>query len=199
MCNEYRNRKSVRRLIDQCDELNMPLRYRERDTQHRPVGQNIRITDRAPILRNGEDGVALEMMRWSWPGAERRTGLQLPFGEPPLRHGAALPHPGRRVLRVHRGQRREDEAQRQVAVHSRSTATSSRSPACGARKRRTAQDAWAMLTCEPGPDIAPYHDRQVVVLDPARWSAWLAGANEAELLIPSPAGSIAVERVTEQA
>jgi putative SOS response-associated peptidase YedK len=39
----------------------------------------------------------------------------------------------------------------------------------------------------------------VIVLDPERWSAWLAGANEAELLIQSPAGSIAVERMTEQA
>ena len=30
-----------------------------------------------------------------------------------------------------------------------------------------------MLTCPPGPDIAPYHDRQVVVLGPADWARWL--------------------------
>ena len=60
------------------------------------------------------------------------------------------------------------------------------------------QDAWTMLTCEPGPDIAPYHDRQVVVLDPERWSAWLSGASEAELLVPSPKGSITVKHATEQ-
>lgn len=28
--------------------------------------------------------------------------------------------------------------------------------------------AWAMLTTEPGRDIAPYHDRQIVVLGQAR-------------------------------
>ena len=53
-----------------------------------------------------------------------------------------------------------------------------------------------MLTCAPGPDIAPYHDRQVVVLAPDRWEAWLAGGPEAELLQPSPAGALTVEKLT---
>lgn len=33
--------------------------------------------------------------------------------------------------------------------------------------------AFAMLTTEPGPDIAPYHDRQIVVLRPEEGAAWL--------------------------
>ena len=59
-------------------------------------------------------------------------------------------------------------------------------------------DAWAMLTQPPGPDIAPFHDRQVVVLAPDQWRAWLSGEpNEAELLRPIPAGTLAVERVPD--
>ena len=44
-------------------------------------------------------------------------------------------------------------------------------------------------TCEPGPDIAGHHNRQVVVLEPADWRAWLYGTKaEGEVLRPSAAG-----------
>ena len=51
-----------------------------------------------------------------------------------------------------------------------------------------------MLTCAPGPDVAPVHDRQVVVLDRADWATWLNGPAEAAqaLLAPSPAGAFRV-------
>lgn len=52
---------------------------------------------------------------------------------------------------------------------------------------------FTMLTTEPGPDVAPIHDRQVVVLRPRDWSSWLSLAQpEAELLRPLPAGSLEV-------
>ncbi len=54
--------------------------------------------------------------------------------------------------------------------------------------------SWTMLTVDPGPDVAPIHDRQVVVLGPADWARWLfAPAEEAAaLLAPSPAGALRV-------
>ena len=53
-----------------------------------------------------------------------------------------------------------------------------------------------MLTTEPGPDVEPYHDRQVVVLRPEDWAAWLFLTKpEEELLKPLPAGSLEVETV----
>jgi hypothetical protein len=36
-----------------------------------------------------------------------------------------------------------------------------------------AAPAFTMLTCEPGPDVAPIHNRQIVVLDRDQWTAWL--------------------------
>ena len=48
-----------------------------------------------------------------------------------------------------------------------------------------------MLTVDPGPDIAPFHNRQVVVLRPEDAGAWLAGGAEAELLRPSLEGTLA--------
>jgi putative SOS response-associated peptidase YedK len=57
-------------------------------------------------------------------------------------------------------------------------------------------DAFAMLTTTPGPDIAPYHDRQVVLLEPSRAMEWLdLTTPEASLLRALPAGRLAVQQV----
>lgn len=56
--------------------------------------------------------------------------------------------------------------------------------------------AWAMLTTAPGADIAPYHDRQIVLLRRDQALDWLDLTRpEADLLRPSPAGALAVEKV----
>ena len=56
--------------------------------------------------------------------------------------------------------------------------------------------SFTMLTTAPGPDVAPIHNRQVVVLRPNDWSAWLHMTKpEADLLSPLPAGSLNVETV----
>jgi putative SOS response-associated peptidase YedK len=58
------------------------------------------------------------------------------------------------------------------------------------------REAFTLLTTEPGPDVAPIHDRQMVVLDRPDWLAWLDLIRpESELLRPLPAGSLAVEQV----
>ncbi len=57
-------------------------------------------------------------------------------------------------------------------------------------------EAFTLLTTAPGPDVAPIHDRQMVVLERADWAAWLDLLRpEAELLKPLPAGSLWVEQV----
>jgi putative SOS response-associated peptidase YedK len=59
-----------------------------------------------------------------------------------------------------------------------------------------AGDAFTLLTTEPGPDVAPIHNRQVVVLERSDWQAWLnLERPEAELLRPLPPGSLTVEQV----
>ena len=196
MCNEYRNRKSVRRLIDQCSELNLPLRYASGIPNTDP-SQNIRITDRAPILRNGDDGVQLEMMRWSWPGAKRAPVFN--FRSENRRFDKVqrclIPADGFYEFTAAKdGKTKRKDKWQFTSKHSDLFAIAG----VWRAKAANGQDAWTMLTCEPGPDIAPYHDRQVIVLDPGLWSAWLSGASEAELLVPSPKGSITVERAIEQ-
>ena len=53
-----------------------------------------------------------------------------------------------------------------------------------------------MLTMEPGSDIAPYHDRQIVILDRADWAAWLDPSVSAKSVIkPLPPGTLRIEQV----
>jgi putative SOS response-associated peptidase YedK len=58
--------------------------------------------------------------------------------------------------------------------------------------------SFTMLTTSPGVDIAPYHDRQVVVLRPEDWAAWLyLSKPQAELLRPLTEGSLDGEMVRD--
>ncbi len=60
--------------------------------------------------------------------------------------------------------------------------------------------AFAMLTTEPGPDVAPIHSRQIVVLQLADWRAWLdLSRPESELLKALPAKMLSVRTVREAA
>lgn len=57
-------------------------------------------------------------------------------------------------------------------------------------------DAFTLLTTAPGPDVAPIHSRQMVVLRREDWKGWLDLAKpEQELLNALPAGSLVVEQV----
>ncbi len=48
-----------------------------------------------------------------------------------------------------------------------------------------------MLTAAPGPDVAPYHARQIVLLPRDRWADWLGGVvPAADLIAPTPAGTL---------
>ena len=56
--------------------------------------------------------------------------------------------------------------------------------------------SFTMLTTAPGPDIEPYHDRQVCVLAPDEWAAWLFLTRpQEELLRPLPGGTLEVTLV----
>jgi putative SOS response-associated peptidase YedK len=57
-------------------------------------------------------------------------------------------------------------------------------------------DAFTLLTTEPGPDVEPIHDRQMVILNRDNWTSWLDLTRpEAELLKPLPAGGLTVVQV----
>ena len=40
------------------------------------------------------------------------------------------------------------------------------------RETEDVGEAYTMLTMEPGPDMAPYHDRQIVIVERDSWADW---------------------------
>ena len=57
------------------------------------------------------------------------------------------------------------------------------------------EDRFTLLTTEPGPDITPYHDRQIVILPHDQWAAWLGPSPDTPPIAPLPAGSLKVTQV----
>jgi putative SOS response-associated peptidase YedK len=54
--------------------------------------------------------------------------------------------------------------------------------------------AFSLLTTAPGPDTAPYHDREPVILNRSDWRAWLDGADASSVLHSSTPGSLIVTK-----
>ncbi|MFD2302493.1 SOS response-associated peptidase [Roseibacillus ishigakijimensis] len=52
--------------------------------------------------------------------------------------------------------------------------------------------AFVIITTEAGPDVAPVHHRQPVLIPPKDWGKWLQGERESgqKLTLPSPAGTL---------
>ncbi len=65
----------------------------------------------------------------------------------------------------------------------------------GSAAGRMTGEAFTMLTCAPGPDVAPYHQRQIVLMPRDRWADWLGGTvPAADLIAPTPGGTLVVAR-----
>ena len=56
-------------------------------------------------------------------------------------------------------------------------------------------DRFTLLTCAPGPDIAPYHDRQIAILPREHWGAWLDERSPQPAIKPLAAGGLSVTQV----
>jgi putative SOS response-associated peptidase YedK len=64
------------------------------------------------------------------------------------------------------------------------------------RETKDVGEAFTMLTMQPGPDIAPYHGRQIVILERKARADWLDPSVSAKSLIkPLPAGTLSIDQV----
>jgi putative SOS response-associated peptidase YedK len=188
MCNNYRLLERV-----PAEELFDGLAAPEGIPNFEPRA-DIRITDRAPILRVGAGGaVELVQRRWSWPGPGGKPVYNFRSEGRAFGRGRCLiladgfyeftAHSDPKSKRKHKWLfTLKDQPWFAIAGLWRDD------PAVG--------EAFTMLTCEPGPDVAPYHNRSIVVLAPAECHRWLDPAvAERDVLRPLPGGSLAVEQV----
>jgi putative SOS response-associated peptidase YedK len=194
MCNEHRRTVELGRISDAFAQLRIPLRFPE-GAPNLAALDSIRITDPTAIVRISGDQAELVQRRWSWPG---------PTGKPVFNYrgeGREFGNSasGGRCLIVADGfyeyTEPEDGGRRKTRWLFTAPAEDFFCIAGLWRSDPKVGEACTMLTLPPGPDVAPYHNRQIAVIDRADWQRWLdASAPAAALLRPSPAGSFAVRR-----
>ena len=196
MCNEVRRTVALGRIRDDFSQIRIPLRFPEGIPNLAPL-ESIRITDPTAIVRSGAEGAELVQRRWSWPG------------------------PGGKPVYNFRSEGREFKSGRCLVPIDGFFEFTDPPPVEGAPKKRKKEkwlftkagedwfciaglvrdageigEAFTMLTTDPGPDVAPYHNRQVAVIDRADWGHWLNPAVPAgDILKPLPAGTLQVTQV----
>ena len=192
MCNLYTQTKAVDEVARVFRDLQLPIGFPEGAPNLQ--AKDIAITDPGPIIRATSDGgFELVVRRWSWPG---------PSGKPVYNfRSEGREFSSGRCLIVADGfyefttptdprQKRKD----------RWLFTSMSEPLIGiaglVRDAPGIGQTFTMLTTEPGPDVAPYHGRQIAVLPVADWRAWLDySAPAREVLRPLPGGTLEVSQV----
>jgi putative SOS response-associated peptidase YedK len=193
MCNLYTQKKSVDEVARLFREFGLPLRFPEGVPNLSP--RDIAITDPGPIVRAAGDEPGqfdLVVRRWSWPG---------PGGKPVynFRSDGREFSSGRCLIVADGFYEFTTPADPKQKRKDRWLFTGADAPMLGiaglVRDVPGLGEAFTMLTTEPGPDVAPFHQRQVAVLPPADWRAWLDhSASASDLIRPLPAGSLNVEK-----
>jgi putative SOS response-associated peptidase YedK len=190
MCNDYRNNIPYTAYLVAFSETAIPVRFSKAAPNLQPR-DDICPTDAAPVIRQTADGFEFTQLRWGFPPAR-------PKGAP--------------IINFRSERRRFPKGRCLVPASHFFEFSGTRSPKskwkftkagedwfCFAglwRPMADGGDAFTLLTTEPGPDVAPIHKRQMVVLDRSDWHAWLELSRpEGELLRPLPAGSLHVQQV----
>jgi putative SOS response-associated peptidase YedK len=194
MCNDYEQHVSFADYSRAVAAVELSSASSEKATDL-PQADDIRIGDMGTVIRAKGNGVELVQMRFGFPPPRPKAGPIFNF-KSDGRHFAD----SRRCLIILSGFFEFTGAKYPKAKHRFSLKGSPMMGIAGLwSEDKDGALSFTMLTTEPGPDIEPYHDRQVCVLKPEDWAAWLFLTRpEEELLKPLPAGSLDVVTVREE-
>jgi putative SOS response-associated peptidase YedK len=197
MCNAYVNKAPYRAFVEVMERLGLPLLKPGPEAAPNLAEQDpVRPTDTAPVIRAIPGGTELAMLRWGFSPGRPKAGPVINFRSEGRRFTT-----GRCLIPASAFY--EFTGAKYPKTRWRFTATDA-DWFCFAGLWRPPEgevgESFTLLTTAPGPDVAPYHYRQPVVLDKAAWTAWLdPSIDGAELLKPSPAGALRVEEAPQQA
>lgn len=188
MCNNYASHVPANQLALAFSDTGFPLRFEGGTIPNLEPRADIRIGDTAPIVVGQAEGPLLVQRPWAWKSPQGRPVFNFRSDGRSFAQSTRCLIPADAFYEFtdpEPGQKRKTKWR----------FTMKGQPwfwIAGLVKN----DAWAMLTTEPGPDVAPYHDRQIVVLARDQAREWLDLTRpEADLLAPTPAGALAVEKV----
>lgn len=195
MCNEVARRLALGLIRDDIHELRIPLRFPEGLPNLAPL-DSIRITDPTLILRAAGSETEAVVRRWSWLGHVGRPVYNFRSDGRRLANDAT----GGRCLIPVDGfyeftDPPADAPRRAKKLKWRFTVAGSPWFCLAGLWRTDAAvgEAFTLLTCPPGPDVKPYHERQVVVPERAQWAGWLDGSLPTDAVCrPAPARTLDV-------
>jgi putative SOS response-associated peptidase YedK len=195
MCSDYRTRVELIGVERALAQAGIALSFPEGRPNFEPR-DDVRITDRAPILRaSASISLAAELVqrRWSWPGAGGKPVYNFRSDNREFTSGRCVivadgfyeftKHTDPKSKRKHKWLfTMKGEPWFGIAGLWRN------SPDVG--------EAFTMLTTEPGADVAPYHNRQIVVLPPSSFVRWLDPLVPAHEVLKAPVpGTLEIEQV----
>jgi len=195
MCNDYRLEVDIASIAEDFADLKIKIEFSEGIPNVAPRS-DIKITDPGIVVRSAASGRGygdLVQRRWSWPGPTGKPVYNFRSDGREFTSGRCLivadgfyeftkPDDPKKKLKDKWLFTKRDEPIFCIAGIWRSL------PQVG--------EAFTMLTMPPGPDVAPYHDRQIAVLGRDQWADWLDPAVAAgSILRTLPAGSFDVEQV----
>jgi putative SOS response-associated peptidase YedK len=186
MCNELRFRLPLDRIVEEFSQLRLPVHWAGGAPNLEPR-DSIRPTDPAVVLTGSSGGVELKQLRWGF--ARPKGGPLINFRSDDRRFPT-----GRCLVPVDGFYEfTGDKAPKSKWLFTADNDEIGHELFCIAGLVR--DDRFTLLTTEAGPDIAPYHDRQVVILPRRDWTAWLAPTPEFPAVGPLPAGSLTVTQI----
>jgi putative SOS response-associated peptidase YedK len=181
MCNEFRFENSLSELLDAFSQLNVPIDW-EGGAPNLEPRASIRPTDPAFILAGRPGGARLEERRWGFPGPRgpvinfRSEGRRFPSGRCLVPASGFYEFTGTKAPKSKWLFEPAEAGFFAIAGFIR-------------------DDRFTLLTCDPGPDMAPYHDRQIGILPREHWAAWLDMSGPQPPVAPLPAGTLKVTQV----
>jgi putative SOS response-associated peptidase YedK len=192
MCSDYRLLTGLAETEKLVAAMDVPVSFPE-GRPNIEAREDIRITDRAPIVRRASEGFELVQRRWSWPG----PGGKLVYN---FRSDGREFSNGRCIILADGFYEFTAQADPKAKRKHKWLFTLNGAELFGVaglwRNDPGVGEAFTMLTTEPGEDIRPYHNRQIVVLPPADFARWLNPALSArEVLKPLPAGSLKAQQI----
>ncbi len=167
MCNLYRLHKGADAIRQIFDGLGLQLSFPEGVPNLEP--RDIRITDRAPIVKMSAEGLVMVERRWSWPLANGKPVFNL------RSEGRTFTN---RCLAIADGFYEfttpdDPKAKRKDRWLFSPVEGDLLGIAAVYRTTQEVGEAFCLLTAEPSPEVAAIHNRQIILPSPDHWLKWL--------------------------
>lgn len=191
MCNDYGNYVPFRVYVEAFQEAGVRLTT-PGGTPNLEPREDIWPTEKAPVIRRTGEGVELVELRWGFDPGRPKAGPVINFRSEGRRFskGRCLV-PASHFFEFRGAKAPKEKWKFHLADEEWFCFAGLWRPATS-----NVGEAFTLLTTEPGPDVAPIHNRQVVVLRKENWLSWLdLTVDEGALLQPLPAGSLDVQQV----